>query len=237
VQAVGVPVLVGAIRLTSDGKYRLNEGILWSPTTGPGSTYVKRHPVPFGEYIPLRGIAEAISSDAKLVDKDMKGGTGNGLVTGGPVSFGDVICFEVAYDSLVQSSVEAGARFLVVQTNNATFGHTAETYQQLAMSRLRAVETDRTVLQVATTGKSAIINPDGTVVAESGPLFAPAILAADIAPRTSTTLAVRLGALPEYILTALAVLAAAGVVVANRRAAQPPEPSTPEDRQEELATT
>ncbi len=58
-----------------------------------------------------------------------------------------------------------------MQTNNATFGHTAETYQQLAMSQLRAVEFGRTVVQAATTGKSAVIGPDGTIRAESGPLF------------------------------------------------------------------
>ena len=118
--------------------------------------YLKRHPVPFGEYIPLRGLAKLVSSDVNLVTQDMVGGTGNGLLDGRARSrLGDVICFEVAYDSLVRSSVRAGAQLVVVQTNNATFGHTAETYQQLAMSRLRAVETGRTVAQVATTGLSA----------------------------------------------------------------------------------
>jgi apolipoprotein N-acyltransferase len=217
VKAVGVPILVGAILPANGGRNRLNVGILWSPTNGPGAQYVKRHPVPFGEYIPLRSIAEAVSSDAKTVTNDMIGGHGNGLLKGAAVPFGDVICFEVAYDSLVQSSIKAGAQFLVVQTNNATFGHTPETYQQLAMSRLRAVETGREVLQVATTGKSAIIDPDGQVVSESGPLFAPAILTGDIAPRTALTLAVRVGAWPEEILTLAAVGAFAFVLVQGRR--------------------
>ena len=158
---VGVPILVGAILDGPGPTHRRNAGILWSPTTGPGAQYVKRHPVPFGEYVPLRGLAEWISSDAKTVTRDMVGGHGNGLLRGGPVPIGDVICFEVAYDSLVRSSVAAGARLVVVQTNNATFGHTAETYQQLAMSQFRAVETGRTVVQAATTGLSAIIGPDG----------------------------------------------------------------------------
>src|SRR6185437_949101 len=128
---------------------------------GPVAMYTKRHPVPFGEYIPLRGLATWVSSDAKLV-VDMVAGHGNGLLRGGPVPIGDVICFEVAYDGLVRSSVAAGAQLLVVQTNNATFGYTPETYQQLAMSKLRAIETGRTVLQVSTTGASAIVSPDGT---------------------------------------------------------------------------
>ncbi|HEY3736485.1 MAG TPA: apolipoprotein N-acyltransferase [Jatrophihabitans sp.] len=211
VKAVGVPILVGAIRYTSDAADadRYNVGILWSPTTGPGAEYAKRHPVPFGEYIPLRSISDRVSSAAKLVTNQMLAGKGNGLVNGAAVPLGDVICFEVAYDSLVRSSVKAGAQLLVVQTNNATFGHTAETYQQLAMTKLRAVETGRTVMQVATTGKSAVIDPNGRVLTQSGALYTPDTLQAGVYPRTAMTLAMRLGSWPEYILSLLAALALA----------------------------
>jgi apolipoprotein N-acyltransferase len=216
VRELGVPVLVGAI-LQGPGNHRRNAGILWSPTTGPGAEYIKRHPVPFGEYIPLRGIAKLVSADVNLVSQDMVGGHGTGVVSGGPFPFGDVICFEVAYDDLVRSSVHAGAQLLVVQTNNATFGHTAETYQQLAMSRLRAVETGRTVLQVATTGASAVIGPDGGVRMRSGALFTPDVLVAHVPLRTARTLAVRLGAVPEYFLAGMAVLAAVAAIMGRRR--------------------
>ncbi len=158
-----------------------------------------------------------MSSDAKTVTQDMVAGSGNGLLRGGPVPIGDVICFEVAYDDLVRSSVAAGAQLLVVQTNNATFGHTAETYQQLAMGQLRAVESGRTVVQAATTGKSAVIGPDGVVRAESGPLFAPDILVETVPVRTATTLAIRLGAWPEYLLAALAAAGAVTVIGTDRR--------------------
>jgi apolipoprotein N-acyltransferase len=228
VKAVGVPVLVGAILNGPGADHRRNVGILWSPTSGPGQRYTKRHPVPFAEYIPLRSIAEWVSADAKTVTQDMVAGHGNGLLRGGPVPIGDVICFEVAYDGLVRSSVAAGAQLLVVQTNNATFGHTPETYQQLAMAQLRAVETGRTVVQAATTGKSAIIGPDGAVRDESGPLFSSAILVDTVPVRTATTLAVRVGAAPEYLLAALAALGAGAVVVADRRRrpAGPPAEAT-----------
>ena len=208
VKQIGVPVLVGAILNGPGPTHRRNAGILWSPTTGPGAEYIKRHPVPFAEYIPLRTISQWVSSDAKLVTQDMVAGKGNGLLTGGPFPIGDVICFEVAYDSLVRSSVSAGAQLLVVQTNNATFGHTSETYQQLAMSRLRAVESGRTVLQVATTGVSAVIGPDGGIRQRSGALYSADVLVASVPLRTAQTLATRLGALPEYLLTGLAVAAA-----------------------------
>jgi apolipoprotein N-acyltransferase len=223
-KAVGVPVLVGAILQGPGRGHRRNVGILWSPTDGPIATYTKRHPVPFGEYVPLRALAERVSSYAKTVE-DMVGGHGNGLLRGGPVPIGDVICFEVAYDGLVRSSVAAGAQLLVVQTNNATFGHTAETYQQLAMSQLRAVETGRTVVQVATTGKSAIIGPDGAIRDESGPLFTSDILVDTVPVRTVKTLAVRVGAVPEYVLAALAVLGLVAVLVDDRRRrTSPPQP-------------
>jgi apolipoprotein N-acyltransferase len=229
VHAIGVPLLVGAILEGPGPNHRRNAGILWSPTTGPGATYIKRHPVPFGEYIPLRGLAEFVSSDAKLVTQDMVSGGGDGVLDGGPYPIGDVICFEVAYDGLVRSSVAAGARLLVVQTNNATFGHTDETYQQLAMSQLRAVETGRTVLQVATTGVSAVIGPDGRVRERSGRLFTPDRLVATVPIRTAQTPATRLGAVPEYVLAALALVALGWSLRPVRPGKLPEPPHEPEE--------
>ncbi len=238
VRAVGVPVLVGAILSGPGADHRRNVGILWSPTSGPGARYTKRHPVPFAEYIPLRRIAEWVSSDAKTVTQDMVAGHGNGLLRGGPVPIGDVICFEVAYDDLVRSSVAAGARLLVVQTNNATFGHTAETYQQLAMSQLRAVENGRTVIQAATTGKSAVIGPDGVVREETGPLFRSANLVATVPIRSATTLATRVGAWPEYLLAGLALAGLLVVVITDRRDRSPADDDPPVGAvQEEMVTT
>jgi apolipoprotein N-acyltransferase len=216
VKAIGAPVLVGAILQGPGPTHRRNVGILWSPTTGPGAQYVKRHPVPFAEYIPLRSIAEWVSSDAATVTQDMVAGHGNGLLRGATVPIGDVICFEVAYDDLVQSSIAAGAQLLVVQSNNATFGHTPETDQQLAMSRLRAVETGRTVIEATTTGRSAVIGPDGTVRDRSGALFRPAILVDSVPVRTALTLAVRVGSWPEYLLALLAIAGCVRVLLAGQ---------------------
>jgi len=104
-----------------------------------------------------------------------------------------------------------------VQTNNATFGFTDESAQQLAMSRLRAVEFGRTVVIASTSGISAVIAPDGSVVRSSS-LFTPATFVEDIAQRSSATVAQRLGAAPEWALTAVAVLALlAGLAPVRRR--------------------
>jgi len=229
VRAVGVPILVGAILDGPGPKHDRNVGILWSPTTGPGDTYTKRHPVPFAEYMPLRKLATAISAKANLVERDMVAGKGNGLLHGGPFPIGDVICFEVAYDELVRSSVRAGAQFLVIQTNNATFGRTGEAYQQLAMSQLRAVEHGRSVAQVSTTGVSALIGPDGHIRQRTGALYTPGILVGVMPLRTATTLATRLGAIPEYVLTGIAVLALGWAIWLSRAARRDTEPVTDSD--------
>ncbi|HEX8081846.1 MAG TPA: apolipoprotein N-acyltransferase [Jatrophihabitans sp.] len=224
VDAVGVPILVGALIDGPGPTHVTNAGIVWMPSDsaapGPGQRYVKRHPVPYGEYIPLRSLARAVSDKVDLVSRDMVAGSGDGLLTQTPFPVGDVICFEIAYDSLVTSSVRAGAQLLVVQTNNATFGHSAETYQQLEMSRLRAVEHGRTVVQVATSGKSAIIGADGRMLAASGPLFTADVLVRTVPLSRSTTLATRTGAAAEWTLVALGLL---GLVVGgwlNRRLAR-----------------
>jgi apolipoprotein N-acyltransferase len=135
----------------------------------------------------------------------------------GPARVGDVICFEVAYDDLVRDTVRAGADLLVVQTNNATFGFSAESTQQLAMSRLRAVEAGRAVVQISTVGVSGLVAPDGSLTARSG-LFTAEILADRLPLRTGLTLATRVGAAPEIALAALGCILVAVVPVLRRRA-------------------
>jgi len=106
-----------------------------------------------------------------------------------------------------------------VQTNNATFGFTDESEQQLAMSRLRAVEFGRTVVVAATSGISAVVAPDGSLVRRSQ-LFTADTFVEEIAQRDSRTVAERLDAGPEWVLTALglgAVLAVAVPALARRR--------------------
>ena len=216
VRDVGVPVLVGAV-LQGPGDKVSNAGIVWDPETGPGERYVKRHPVPFGEYIPMRSLVRRVTTKVDLVPRDFAAGDRVGALDVGPVRLGDVICFEVAYDGLVRDVVTAGGRLLVVQTNNATFGRSAETSQQLAMGRLRAVEHGRTLLVAATSGISAVVTPDGRLTA-SAPVFTSAVLSAEVPARTGTTLATRLGALPEVVLSVVAGLAVAAAAVAGRRA-------------------
>ncbi|TDB85262.1 apolipoprotein N-acyltransferase [Actinomadura sp. 7K534] len=202
VKDVGVPVLVGALTDTPDGEQVENRGIVWDPKSGPGDYYVKRHPVPFGEYLPFRDVLTKLITRFERIPRDFAKGTRSGVMRLGPVTVGDVICFEVAYDKEVRD-VSAG-NLLVVQTNNATYGRTSLPPQQIAMSRLRAVEHGRTILVAATSGISAIVAPDGRVVDRSRE-FVPDIQVATVPARTSTTPADRLGAAPEWVLAALAL--------------------------------
>jgi apolipoprotein N-acyltransferase len=211
VRDAGVPVLVGAVT-DGPGRFVSNRGIVWDPTTGAGETYVKRHPVPFGEYIPFRPLVRRITSKVDLVPRDFAKGDRPGVLQVGPARLADVICFEVAYDGVVRDAVRGGGRLVVVQTNNATFGHSGETSQQLAMGRLRAVETGRAVIVAATSGVSAVIQPDGRVTARSR-VFTRDLLVQRVPLRSAQTPATRLGALPEYLLALLGL----GAAVAGAR--------------------
>ncbi|QHE74299.1 apolipoprotein N-acyltransferase [Rhodococcus sp. WAY2] len=210
-QAIGVPILVGSV-LVGEGNTTLNSAIVWDPVNGPGQQHVKRRLVPFGEYLPLRTLMSAVSPYADQAGKFVAG-NGNGVVELNGVQLAVATCYEVAFDDLVSESVRAGAQLITVPTNNATFGRTNMTYQQLAMSRIRAVEHGRSVLVAATSGVSAIIAPDGTVQQQSE-IFTADALIGDIPLRTDMTLATRLGSGPEV---ALALLVVPAFLIAVRR--------------------
>ncbi|MCI0689712.1 MAG: apolipoprotein N-acyltransferase [Sporichthyaceae bacterium] len=215
VRRIGVPTLVGAVIDAPNPDQIYNVGIVWSPATGPGATYIKRHPVPFGEYVPFRAQLERFVSRLERVRRDFVGGDLPGVLDVGPARLGDVICFEVAYDGLVHDVITGGGEALVVQTNNATYGRTGQTEQQLAMSRVRAVEHGRPVLIAATSGISAMIAADGTIVERSAE-FVPDLLVHQVPLRSAHTMATRVGAVPEWLL-ALAGLVATGWAVWSRR--------------------
>ncbi|MDP9221270.1 MAG: apolipoprotein N-acyltransferase [Actinomycetota bacterium] len=210
-----VPTLVGAVLDSPPGRLS-NVSIVWTPGAGPGEQYVKRHPVPFGEYIPSRDFFRHFSSKVDLVGRDFVAGDKVGILQLGPAKVGVAICFEVAYDSLLRDSVDRGADLLVVQTNNATFGYTDEAAQQLAMSRLRAVEHGRSVAHISTVGISALIAPDGRVLQDSK-LFTPALLQAALPLRTSVTVSDRLGVWPEVALVLLGLFGCTAGGLKGRR--------------------
>ena len=213
---IGAPILVGAVLQTGTPGDIKNAGILWNPGTGPDTsqTYVKRHPVPFAEYMPLRSAARLVTDKVDLV-QNMLAGDHPGVIRTGPLTLGDVICFEVAYDGIVRDTVTGGAQVLAVQTNNATFTD-AEARQQMAMVQLRAVEHGRDALMVSTVGVSGYVDTSGRVHDESGFNVA-SVMVREMHLGGATTLATRLGPAPAVVAVVLTVAALAGAFVMRRR--------------------
>jgi apolipoprotein N-acyltransferase len=228
VREIGVPTLIGTLVAGPDAAHVRNVGVVWDPVTGPGASYTKRHPVPFGEYIPFRSTLTRFISRLERIPRDFYPGSRPGVLTVGPARLGDVICFEIAYDGLVRDVVDGGGQMIVVQTNNATYGRTGQPEQQLAISRLRAVEHGRAVVIPATSGISAIITPDGTLVDRSQE-FTTDLLVRSVAVRDGRTVAGRVGAAPEWFLGAAggAALALCAGRARGRRLRGGPRPAPP----------
>ncbi|HEU4512877.1 MAG TPA: apolipoprotein N-acyltransferase [Nocardioidaceae bacterium] len=216
VDAIGVPVLVGAMVSGEEPEDVYNQGIVWLPGAGPAQTYSKTHPVPFGEYIPFRDVFAPYIGRLEQIPRDMVPGTEPGLLTMGGTTVGDVICFEVAYDELTRAVVGGGADLVVVQTNNATYMGTGQIEQQFAISRLRAIETNRYVVVAATNGVSGIIGPDGQVV-ERAPTRERSVLVRSLPVHEATTPALFWGPVVELVLTLGAGVSVAAALFVNYR--------------------
>lgn len=205
-KAIGVPISVGGV--VERGGKLYNEQILWDPDKGPVDTYDKRQVQPFGEYLPLRSLLGAINKNwTSMVRQDFSRGHEPGVFTMADAKVGLVTCYEAAFDWTVRSTVLDGAQLISVPSNNATFDRSEMTYQQLAMSRVRAVEHSRTVTVPVTSGVSAVIMPDGKITQRTG-MFVAASLVQKVPLRSSETPATRLGVLPEMLLV---LVAAAGL--------------------------
>jgi len=217
--AIDRPILVGAVLQDP----MRNASLLWLPGKGPTTVYLKRRLVPFGEFLPFRGLISQITSLTQLLPQDMVPGHRTVLFDVGQIKLGSVICYEVAFDDLARSEVAAGANVLTVQSNDATFERegpiSEESGQQIAMAQVRAVEFDRTVVYDSTTGYSAVITPDGQVTQRTG-LWQQAEIEARVPLLTYQTLAERVGAGPEWVIvaaTSLALGLAIAQAVASRR--------------------
>ncbi len=205
-EAVGAPIMVGTLVRNPDGR-PTNTVLVWDQDQGPVDRYDKHIIQPFGEYLPWRGFFRMFSSYADMAG-DFEPGSGPAALAvpgrSGSVMVGISTCWEVAFDSSARTAVDDGAQLLYVPTNNATFGRTEMTYQQLAMSQVRAVEHGRAVAVAATSGVSAIIEPDGSI-ASSTQIFAPGMLTARLPLHTEKTLATRLGGWPELVAAIVAL--------------------------------
>jgi len=184
------PLLVNAAS-TQDGEL-LNTSFLWEPQ-GPVASHSKHHPVPFGEYVPHREFYAALApSLVDLLEREYAHGTDAPAVAVDGGQLGLAICFDVIFDDVIQEASHHGAQVHMFQTNNADFRGTDEHLQQLAMARMRAVESGRSVVNLSTTGTSQVFAPDGTTVAAT-PADEPGVMVTEVELRDGLTAGVMLG--------------------------------------------
>jgi apolipoprotein N-acyltransferase len=213
--ALDTPLLVGAM-VDAGREHVLNQSIVWAPETGGGDRYSKRHPVPFGEYIPWRGLFDAQFGRLALIPRDMLSGTRVSPLAIDGARIAAAICFDVAYDDGIHDQVVEGGQLVTVQTSNAMFIYTNQIEQQFEISRLRALETGRYVAVAAVNGVSGIIAPDGTVVERAG-VRTQSVLTADVGLVDQVTPGVWLGPWPGRVCVALTLLGLAWSMLTYRR--------------------
>ena len=219
--ALDRPLLVGQITANDDGRTVLNQGVVrtnTAPTTGR-QTYSKRHPVPFGEYIPFRSVLQGLSPQLRQIPRDMlEGGVPTPLILNG-VRVADAICFDVAYSDVIAPQVRQGASLVVVQTSNAAFIGSSQLAQQFAISRAQALITGRTVVVSSLNGLTGAISADGAVI-KSLPVRTPALMVVSVPLRAGLTPAVRWErwiALAATGSTATGLATIAAVAISRRR--------------------
>lgn len=194
------PLIAGAV--TRNTGQLENVSIMYDAGGEVVSVYSKQYLTPFGEYIPLRGIARIVSPYVDNVS-DFSSGKSVDLHSVKSMIIAPVICYELLSDSLVRNAAQK-SEALVVQTNSATFAGTSESAQQLAITRVRAVENAREIVSISTIGISAHIDINGNVLSRTDENVR-AILEGDLQGVSNTTLASRLDtfATPLVLLLSL----------------------------------
>ncbi|PWC07892.1 apolipoprotein N-acyltransferase [Mycetocola zhujimingii] len=220
---VGAPILTGTVT-ERDGEY-FNTSLLWVAGTGALDYYDKRHPVPFGEYVPDREFWEPFAPDLiGLVAREYTPGTRDNIFNVNGVIAGISICFDIVDDALTREAVDRGAQVIIAQTNNADFGRTDENQQQLAIARLRAIESSRSVVNISTVGTSQMIAPDGKTLAEI-PAYEPGAMVETVPTSNARTPATLYGA---QIEAAVSLFGLGALIVAGlSRPRQNRSPVTP----------
>jgi apolipoprotein N-acyltransferase len=211
--------LVGWAVTERDGKF-YNSELLWKAGEGATDFYDKKHPVPFGEYVPDRSFWLPFAPDLiGLIQREYTPGTTDMVFDVDGVLAGINICFDIIDDQILTESVEQGAQVIFASSNNADFGRTDESAQQLAVARIRAIELGRSVVNISTVGISAVIAPDGSIVAQL-PWYTPAAMIEDVPLSDVATPALLVGRQIEWLVSGigLAVLVIAGAFTRRRRA-------------------
>ena len=161
--------------------------------------FEKVRTVPFGEFVPLRGLVERFAKDS-LPARDVRPGTEPAVINSSLGKLGVVISWEVFFEERAREAAKHEAGIIINPTNGASYWLTQVQSQQVASSQLRAIETGRWLLQSAPTGFSAIIDPSGKVIQRTG-ISEQAVLQADVGIRTGNTWYTEIGIWPMLVIS------------------------------------
>ena len=207
-QQMDAPLIAQGI--TERDGLNFNTSMLWKAGQGALDLYDKKHPVPFGEYIPDRAFWRPFAPDLiDMVQREYTPGRTDMVFDVNGVTVGTNICFDIVDDQIMTESIEQGAQVIFASSNNADFGRTDESVQQLAFAQIRAMELGRSVVNISTVGISAIIAPNGEIV-QRLPWFQPGAMLDDVALSDTVTPAVLAGRQLEWLVAGLGL---AGLVI------------------------
>ncbi len=202
---LGAPLVVGAVEGEGDDGFH-NSALVIDADGEFTDRFEKVRRVPFGEYVPLRSFLEFFAGDA-LPDRDAIVGEGPAVVDTPAGRMGVVISWEVFFAPRARDAVDHGGEVLLNPTNGSSYWLTIVQTQQVASSRLRALETGRWVLQAAPTGLSAIVTPEGEVIDRTA-VSERAVVQGTVQTREGLTVYTRVGDWPMALLGLLLVAAA-----------------------------
>ena len=215
-EALNAPLVVGAIEDSGPDKFNNFSAVITPPSSStPGAItdrYDKVRRVPFGEYVPLRWLIEpfapdylperdaSVGQDPAVLEVELQPGSQarTSAASGASshtIKLGIAISWEIFFEDRSREAIANGGQVIVNPTNGSSYWLTIVQSQQVAASRLRAVESDRHVLQVAPTGFTAVVSPNGTVQQRSA-VSEQRVIHATVELREGQTLAIRYGVWP-----------------------------------------
>ena len=203
-------LLAGVTEPAGPGRFR-NEIVAFGPGGRLVATFEKVHRVPFGEYVPWRGLVQHLA-DLSAVPQDAVPGHGDGVLRTPAGDLGAMVSYEVFFADRGRVATRAGASLLVVPTNTSSYSTAQVPTQEIAAARLQALSEGRDLVQAAPTGFSALVDHDGRVLARSS-LGSRALVVGTVALRHGRTVYERFGDVPVLVLAGLGVLGGWGAAL------------------------
>ena len=209
---LNAPFLVG-ITEDFDDRYFTNAQVVVNTDGSLGDRYDKVRRVPFGEFVPMRGLLEAVGAPVDRIPRDAMAGNDTAILRAADTTIAVVISWEVFFSGRANEGIEQGATLLVNPTNGSSYTGTILQTQQIASSRLRALETGRWLVQVSPTGFSAFISPSGQVFDRTG-VSEQRVITREVQLRSGRTIYSHLGDLPFILIMITSLIA---LVITGRR--------------------